>query len=187
MNRAIKLIHPETAPAPSETSPRADYLGPGRVVAIGPLQIEIRSGERVTAQLALAFPYLPAEGDVLLVIGRDEEHYVIGVLHGTGQARLSFPGAVSIEARGGPLTLSSDDVVRVQGREVHLEAGPLKMIATTVTQKFTSLVQRVRDSLQVQAGQSHTTVHDRSTMTAKNASILTEETMTINGEQIHLG
>ena len=36
-------------------------------------------------------------------------------------------------------------------------------------------------------GTAHTVVDDTSFMTAKNASIVTEETMSINGDEIHLG
>ena len=50
-----------------------------------------------------------------------------------------------------------------------------------------SLLQRVTGSLEVRAGQTQTVVEGRSIMTAKNASIVTEEAMTINGEEIHLG
>jgi len=137
--------------------------------------------------MALAFPYAPAMGDVLLVIGKGEEYYVIGVLHGTGRSALSFQGAVDLRAVGGPLTLSSDQGVAIRGPELEVEAGKLRMVAGSVVQKFTSLLQRVRGALNVHAGQAHTVVEERSFMTAKNASIITEETMSINGSEIHLG
>jgi hypothetical protein len=47
--------------------------------------------------------------------------------------------------------------------------------------------QRVRGALEVRAGKAHTVVDDSSFLTAKNASIVTEETMSINGNEIHLG
>lgn len=166
-----------------------DYLGPGLVVAVEPheTEVEIRGGERVRARMALAFPYAPEPGDELLVIGRGEDHYVIGVLRGTGRVALTFQGAVDVRAQGGPLTLSSDQAVAIRGPELEVEAGKLRMIAGSAVQKFTSLYQRVREALSVHAGQSHTVVDDRSFMTAKNASIVTEEAMNINGSEIHLG
>jgi hypothetical protein len=166
-----------------------DYLGPGHVIRVEPheVEVEIRGGERVRAQMALAFPYAPEPGDVLLIIGKGEDHYIIGLLQGTGKTALSFQGAVDLRAQGGPLTLSSDQGVAIRGAEVEVEAGKLRMIAGSAVQKFTSLYQRVRDALSVRAGQAHTVVDDRSFMTAKNASILTEEAMTINGSEIHLG
>ena len=69
-----------------------DYLGPGHVVAVMPheVEVEIRGGERAQAQMALSIPYEPTVGDVLLVIGKGDEHYVIGVLSGHGKTSLSF-------------------------------------------------------------------------------------------------
>ena len=85
MTNAARKIRELPVPGPG------DYLGPGHVTRVEPhaVEVEIRSGARVAAQMALAFPYAPREGDVLLVIGKDDEHYVIGVLHGTGQSTLT--------------------------------------------------------------------------------------------------
>jgi hypothetical protein len=166
-----------------------DYLGPGHVVAVWPhqVEVEIRGGERVRAELALSIPYAPERDDVLLVIGKGEEHYVIGVLHGTGRTALSFQGAVDLRASGGPLTLASDRGVVIQGPELSVHAGKIEVLAGAVVQKLTSLYQHVREALHVRAGQAHTVVDDTSLLTAKNASIITEETMSINGDEIHLG
>jgi len=170
--------------------PRAeDYLGPGYVVAVEPheVTVEIRGGERARAQMALSIPYAPAIGDVLLVIGKGEEHYVIGVLHGSGTTSLSFAGAVDLRATGGPLTLSSDQGVAIHGPELEIHAGKLQVLAGAVVEKLGSLYQRVTGALNIHAGKAHTVVDDTSFMTAKNASIVTEETMSINGDEIHLG
>lgn len=183
------MSHAARKVAPLPLTRPTDHLGPGRVVRVAPheIEVELREGERVTAQTALAFPYVPEEGDVLLVIGKGEEHWIIGVIHGTGKTALAFPGAVDLRAQGGPLTLSSDHGVAIRGPEVEVEAGKLRMFADSVVQKCTSLYQRVRDALDVRAGQAHTVVDERSYLTAKNASIVTEETMSINGNEIHLG
>lgn len=179
----------EEESAPREAMAVAEYLGPGRVVEARPgaVEVEIGGGERAVAQMALAYPYAPVVSDVLLVIGRGGEYYVIGVLHGTGRATLAFSGGVELRAEGGPLTLSSDRGVAIRGPEMEVETGKLRMIAGSVAQKFGSLYQRVRESLSVHAGQAQTIVEERSSLTAKNASIVTEETMTINGSEIHLG
>lgn len=165
------------------------YLGPGRVTSVMPheVEVQIRAGESVRARMALSIPYEPSVGDVLLVIGRDDEHYVIGVLHGSGRTSLSFQGAVDVRATGGPLTLSSDTSVSILGPEAEIQTGKLRVFATSVVEKLGSLYQRVRGALEVHAGKTHTIVDDASFMTAKNASIVTEETMSINGNEIHLG
>jgi len=183
MSHAARKVVPLPVPSPSE------YLGPARVTCAAPhaLRVEIRGGEEVEAEMALAYPYAPAEGDVLLVIGKGGEHWVIGVIHGTGKARLAFQGAVEISAQGGPLTLTSDQAVAVRGPDVEVEAGKLQVIAGSVVERFTSLFQRVRDAWSMRAGEAHTIVDGHSHLTAKEASIVTEETMSINGSEIHLG
>jgi hypothetical protein len=183
MTSAARKIHPLPVPEPS------DYLGPARVTRVEPheVEVEIRTGQRVTATMALAYPYAPAEGDVLLVIGKGDEHWVIGVVQGSGKARLAFQGAVEISAAGGALTLASDQGVAIRGPEVEVEASKLRLFAESMVERCTSLFQRVRDVLDVRAGQAHTVVDDASHLTAKNASIVTEETMSINGSEIHLG
>jgi Protein of unknown function (DUF3540) len=176
-------IRPLPVPQPG------DYLGPGHVVAVMPheVEVEIRGGEHARAQMALSIPYEPSVGDVLLVIGKDDEHYVIGVLHGSGRTSLSFQGPVDLRASGGPLTLSSDVGVAIHGPEMEIQTSKLQVFAGAVVEKLGSLYQRVRETLSVHAGKTHTVVDDASFLTAKNASIVTEETMSINGNEIHLG
>lgn len=183
MSSAARKVVPLHVPSPSE------YLGPARVTRALPhaLEVEIRGGEAVPAQMALAYPYAPAEGDVLLVIGRGGEHWVIGVIQGTGKAALAFQGGVEISAEGGPITLKSDQGVAIRGPEVEVEAGKLHVLAGSVVERFASLYQRVRDAWSVRAGEAHTIVDGSSHLTAKEASIVTEETMSINGSEIHLG
>lgn len=166
-----------------------DYLGPGRVVAVEPhrVTVEVRGGTGVVADLALSIPYAPVVGDVLLVIGRGDEHWVIGVLRGAGTTTLAFQGAVDVRATGGPLTLSSDHGVAIHAPDTEIHTGRLEVFAGAVVEKLGSLVQRVRGALDVRANRTHTVVEDASFMTAKNAAIVTEETMSINGSEIHLG
>jgi hypothetical protein len=166
-----------------------DYLGPGHVVAVMPheVEVEIRGGERVHAQMALSIPYEPNEGDVLLVIGKGDEHYVIGVIRGTGKTSLAFQGAVDLSATGGPLTLSSDRGVAIHGPEMEIQTGKLQVFAGAVVEKLGSLYQRVSAMWSVRAEEAEMVVDKGSLTRAKSATILTEETMTINGKQIHLG
>jgi Protein of unknown function (DUF3540) len=169
--------------------PQADYLGPADVVEVHAHEVlvTLRGGARVSAELALALPYQPAPGDVLLVTGRAGEHYVIGVLRGTGRTSLAIQGDVEVRAVGGSLDLSGDRGVRIHGPEVQLYAGKLRTVAGAVVEQFTSLCQRVSSLLSVHAGQKHTVVDDDTIEKARSATLLTDETVTINGKQIHLG
>ena len=166
-----------------------DHLGPARVIAVetGAVLVELEDGAEVSAVLALAFPYAPALGDVVLAIGRADRHYVIGVIHGTGRSVLAMQGDVELRAVNGSLTLSGDEGVQIEGPALEVSVGKLKMTADAVVQKFTSVYQHVKALLSVRAGESHTLVDDASFAKSRTATIVTDEKMAINGKEIHLG
>jgi hypothetical protein len=166
----------------------SDYLGPAEVLRVEPGAVHVRTpdGVEARAEMALAFPYAPAPGDVLLVIGRGPAHYVIGVLHGSGQSALHFPGDVELRADGA-LRLAGGTGVTIEAPETEIQTGKLRMMAGAVVQMFTSVHQRVTDLLSVHARASRTLVDEASYAQSKSAAIVTEETVTINGREIHLG
>jgi len=178
-------------PAPESAPPRPEeYLGPARVAAAegGKVTVELPGGDRpIPVEMALALPYEPVAGDTLLVIGRGDRHYAIGVLHGAGRTVLSLPGDVELHARDGSLSLSGDKGVAIRGPEIEVEAGKVRMVADSLVQKLHSVYQRVSGLLSVRAQEAHTVVDRTSLTKAKNATILTEETVTVNGKQILLG
>src|SRR5579872_2773850 len=83
------------------------YLGPASVNAVSAheVTVSLTTGEIARAELALALPYAPAVGDVLLVIGANGKHYAIGVVRGTGQMDLSFHGNVQLRSLSGKVSL----------------------------------------------------------------------------------
>jgi hypothetical protein len=170
------------------TSPPA-RLGRGIVTSVAGagVTVALADGRQVTAELALALPYAACEGDVLLVIGDDREFFVIGVLAGRGKTSLELPGDVSLRAVGGTLELSGDAGVRVTGPTVEVRADRLVSVARSVVETFSSLFQRVTEVLHVHAREEVTIVDEGSFKQAKTAAIQTEETITINGREIHLG
>lgn len=180
-------LSPRRAATPALPAP-SEYLGPAEVVRIGASEVTVAlpDGPIVPARLALAFPYRPVVGDTLLVIGRANNHYVIGVLNGKGETVLAFPENVEIRS-GGDLRLTGARSVAVEGPEVRVSAGKLHVMAEAAVEKLGSLVQRVRALWTVHAGETETLVDETSLTRAKSATILTEETMSINGKQIHLG
>jgi len=184
MSNLAVLITDRAAPGAAR-----EYLGPARVIeASGRIaEVELPEGERVSARLAIAYPYEPAEGDTLLLFGKGDEYYGIGVLEGQGRAVLSFKGDVEVRAEGGTLSLSGDKGVSIRGEEVGVHAGQIKMIAGSVVQTFSSLYQRVTDLLSSRSKRSQTIVDEAAFTQAKSAAIVTEETVTINGREVHLG
>jgi hypothetical protein len=178
----IREIHP----AMSEAS---EYLGPAEVIEVHPhdIVVSLPNASTTRAALALALPYAPAVGDVLLVIGKASKHYAIGVLHGSGQTALAFQGDVQLRSMNGKLSLTGDRGVEIRGPELDLHTGALRMVARDVLQKFDSVCQRVSSLLRVHAGATQTLVDEAAFTQAKSATILTEEIVTINGREVHLG
>jgi hypothetical protein len=183
MIRAAVRRTPRLAPEPQ------DYLGPAEVVAVEPTSVtlELPGAGQVRAELAFALPYAPVVGDLLLVIARGEACYAIGVLRGAGKTSLSLQGDVDLSAVGGKLRLSGDQGIELHGQEVDVYAGKLRMVAGAVHQTFSSVCQRVKSLLHVHAGETHTLVDGGSFAQSKSAAILTEENVTINGKEIHIG
>jgi hypothetical protein len=151
------------------------------------VKVALADGTVATAAFALALPYAACEGDELLVIGDGDEHFVIGVLAGRGQTSLALPGGVSLRAVGGALDLAGDEGVKIRGPVVEVHADKLHSVARSVVETFSSVFQRVTDLLHVHA-REHVSIADEGSFSqAKTTAIQTEETVTINGKEIHLG
>jgi hypothetical protein len=167
----------------------ADYLGPAEALDVerGSVRVELPDGTVVGARMALAVRYEPAPGDTLLVIAKNGDAYVIGVLHGSGHTALTLPGDVDLHAAGGVLRLSGDRGVELHGPEVEVVANKLRVVADAALHRFASLCQRVTGLFTAHAGDAHTIVDGTQLTQAKTATLLTEEVVTINGKQVHLG
>lgn len=180
----------EMSSAPELIGPaQADYLGPARVTGASTTHVLVRrqDGVEAPAEMALAFPYKPQVDDVLLVIAKEHAHYVIGVLQGRGHTALQFHGDVELRAVGGRLDLAADRGVGIHSGEIDIVGDKVKVVAEALTQKATSLLQRVRGLLSVQAGDSHAVVQGEWIAQSRRAEILTKETVAINGKEVHLG
>lgn len=167
----------------------AEYLDSATVVVSAPshVEVELIGGDRVEAKLALAIPYRPSLGDELLVIGGRGGYWVIGVISGRGMTELRLPGDVDLHAMNGRLRLSGDRGVDVSGETISMRAKTLRVAADTVLEHFTNVVTHVKEMLTTKAGERHTRVEGSSLETAKRVTILAEENVAVNGEQIHLG
>lgn len=165
------------------------HLGPADVIEVdgGEVVVELSDGAVARATPAFAAPYAPAVGDVLLVIGRGGQHWAIGVIQGSGRTTLRFQGDVDLTAEGGAVRIEGDRGVEIRGPDLSVHADKIQVVAGAVVEKFTSLYQRVSDLLSVRAQRSHTVVDEASVTQAKSAAIVTEETVTINGREVHLG
>jgi len=181
MSNVLRL-HVEDKAKPGVT------LGPAKVVSASgaEIEVELARGGKALARVALAYAYEPLPGDEVLVIGSDEGHWIIGVVRAEGRSVLHLPGDAEIRAEGA-LRIGAARGVEIASPEIAVSAKKIRMIASEVVQAFTTLRQRVSELLSVQAGQTHTTVEGSMHSQAKSATILTEEKVSINGKEVHLG
>ena len=164
------------------------FLGPATVVDMaGAAPIVKVGGERVRAQMALAYPYQPQVGDELLVIGKDGQHFVIGLLRATGEVALRFLGDVRLHAVAGTLQLQGDRGVEVTGDEVSVRSKKLTLSAGAIWQRANHFYHRVRDILDVHAGEKRELIDGDLSVQADRATTLTRGVTTINGKEVHLG
>lgn len=172
-----------------EAIARATFLGPCEVVAAAASSVCIRlpDGKDETAELALAFPYKPVKGDLLLVIGGATGHWVIGVIKGQGKASLEFQGDVELRSIGGKVEIAADRGIEMRSKTIDIGAEKIKLVADAVTETVNTLFTRVRGMLTVQSGEARQLVRGNWFSQSKRAQIQTEESVAVNGKQIHLG
>lgn len=164
------------------------WLRPAAVVAVAVDSLTVDAGDRgtLTARMAMPIPYSAAVGDELLVLGEGEHAYVVGVLRGAGSTRLDLEGDVEISASG-KLGLRAGSGVTIDAPQVQVRTDRLSMLAGRVTEAYGSVRKTVRELLMVRAGEQQTFVDGTSHLQAKNARMLSESKVTINGKEIFLG
>jgi hypothetical protein len=164
-------------------------MGPGRVVETGPSWALVECAGRAEperAELAFSVPYAPAVGDLLVVLGKPGELYAVGVLRGSGKTTLAVEGDLDVAASG-TLRLRGAAGVAIEGGDVSIEANRLETTAKTVVEVVGSLVQRVTGLFSQQARDVYVHAEGSVVTRGKNATILTEESVVVNGKQLFLG
>ena len=136
--------------------------------------------------IAVAFSFVPAPGDELLVIGRDGTYFAIGVLQTQGEMRIDFPGDVRVRSEG-DLTLEAREGVDLTSDRIELSATKVRLVADIVKESARELYTKVRDVLSVRAGEKQEDIRGAWNARSESASITTRADMTVNGEQIRLG
>jgi hypothetical protein len=164
-------------------------LGPATVLEItggttGSLLLETAAGLG-WARMALAYPYSPCKGDVVLVIG-DTDLYVIGVLSAQNSTRLEFAGNVRLRASG-MLQIEAGQGISVSAPCVRIQAGRLELLAHKVVERFFDSVCWVKNTLRVTAGRQRVNVEEDSLLRAARITGIAREDIRLDGKRIKLG
>ncbi|MCA8911489.1 MAG: DUF3540 domain-containing protein [Planctomycetes bacterium] len=166
----------------------ATKLGPAVVRSLedGRITAEFE-GEQVSAVNAIAFPWTPNKGDVVLLIAQEDAHYVIGVLQTQGDFTMTFPANVNLRAPKGAINLHSGEGIDMHAPDVKVTGGKITLLAKTMTEKLGNAFRWVGDLVQVKAGRSRTLVDGASYERCERRVIKAKKDVRVNGNRIHLG
>ncbi len=153
-------------------------LGPATVIAVDGDRVQLeRGGREAWAQLALATPYRPEPGDIVLAIG-DDETYIIGVLQGRGKTVLDAPGDLTIRAGG---------AIEIEAHDVTVRADRFETVAGVAFERFVRCYRWVTDALHLRAGRTRSVIDGDSTLVAERITEQARGPVKIDGEKIYLG
>lgn len=163
-------------------------LGPAVVLGAEGRRLQlVFEEETVWADNALAFPYQPAEGDVVLATGREGAFYVIGLLQPKGEVTLHFPGDVRFSAAQGRIVFDSGRGLELNAPQIRVHSGKFELFAETLVERLGNVYRKVKGLLQTCAGRRRTVVEGTSYEQAERAVLLADKDVKIDGEKIHLG
>lgn len=163
-------------------------LGPAIVQRIeGANVTALMNGEEIQLTNAMAFPYTPKPNDVVLAIGQQTGHYIIGVLQTQGDMTMTFPGSATFRAPKGGFNFSSGEAIDMHAPEVKVTAGKWTVVARTLSEKVTDAMRWVANLSQLKAGRKRTLVEGKDYERSERKILKAKKDVRVNGERIHLG
>jgi hypothetical protein len=144
-------------------------------------------GLEVQAVNALAFPYQPSPGDVVLLIAQEDARYVIGVLQAQGDMTLNFPAGVHLRAPRGSVQITSGVSLEMQAPDVQVTAGRWNLLARTLKESATNAYRWVKELASLKAGRQRTMVEGANYERAERRIIKAKKDVRVDGDRIHLG
>lgn len=167
---------------------QASYLGPGHVLAVEPGRVLVSlPAAKAWATLALGNGYKPVERDVMLVIGKDDAFWVIGVVAGRGRTTLHAHGDLELQAPHGRIDLLARDGITVRGGLVQVIAKTFEQVAETARQRFDELCCQVKGVMRWRSKRAETEVEEVHRTHAGRIVQHADKDVSIDGEKIHLG
>jgi hypothetical protein len=161
-------------------------LGAATVVETGGDRLVLRreDGEECFARMALAYPYSPATGDLVLAIG-EEEVFVIGVLVGRGKTLFESPGELELRAK--KINIVGEESLELQSPDVTIKADRFETIAQKAHENFISVYRWVKETFQTRAGRVRTIVDGQHTLRADRINEHAKNEINLRAKGINLG
>ncbi len=165
-----------------------NQLGPARITRVEGIRLWISLESReVPATMAIAYPYQPEEGDIVLTIGQEEKYYVIGLIQGRGKCTFTAPGDIEFRAPRGQIDLLSSRGVRIQGPQVTIKAKKLEVMARSVMEKFGEASRWISGAFQLRAKRMRSVIEEKYSLKADRIVQRAEKDVRIDGKKINLG
>lgn len=165
-----------------------DYLGPARVCAVDSGRVLVDTGgSRAWAVMALGYRYQPVTGDSLLVIGRDGDWYVLGVLAGQGDTAFVAPGDVSIRAPRGSVRIVARDQVAITADRVDVQGGRFEVVVDQIVQRSKRVAMSVKELFRIRTRSSRVDVEKTHRVHAGRINHRASDVVNIDGRKINLG
>lgn len=164
------------------------YCGPAIVVEIDGRSLRLQLPEReALATLALGYHYEPRPNDLVLALGpAGGDLYVVGVLQGSGAARLRVDGDLHVEATG-RLHLHGGAGVNIGGTHVAVTAERYELLARSVVERLGNAYRWAQGVIMISARRTRTVVEEGATLAAGRIVEKAKKDVVIDGEQIRLG
>ena len=170
------------------TLDQGTYLGPARVCQIAGKRVQLEFPDELPwARLALAYPYQPAVGDIVLSAGQGQDWYVIGVLEGTGKTSFNVPGDLELLAPRGRIRLFAGKGFQLKSPEVKISAAKLELVANRLLEHFTDASCWVKNAWRLTAGRVRENVEGEFQVNAKRIIQRATDDVRIDGNKINLG
>jgi hypothetical protein len=172
----------------TRTAHLTTHLGPAKVVTVEGHRVLVALGEaKAWATLAMPVYYAPAVGDTLLVLGREEVFYAIGVIAGRGRTSLVAPGDLELLAPHGRIDLHARDGIELRTSALRCVADAWDAVFGTVRQRCSEFLCHVRGVLRWRAQRSETSVEQVHRTRAGSIVQHAEGEVQIDGRKINLG
>jgi hypothetical protein len=124
-------------------------------------------------------------GDIVLAIGAAET-FIIGVIKGSGETRLSVAGNLSLCATG-LVEIEAGKGISLQSPKVTIRAEHYETFAQKAVMRCVQGFQWIKKTLQVVAGRQRTIIEGESTLHARKITGIAEDDVRLDGNQVKLG
>ena len=163
-------------------------LSPACIVEVEDDRVLLSFPDReIWALMALAFPYQPVPGDLVLAIGQEDAWYVIGVLKGRGQSVFKALADLKLFAPNGKIELIAGEEVNIRSGTLLLAANRIEFLADTIHERFRNAYRWVQGIFHLRSRHAYTQVQETYRVKAGRIVQRADGDVHVDGRKIHLG